>query len=470
MQLFSVLPSNLFSILSSKNKDIYVDALFTLRKAFKQEMTINKSDLVSMIISELDQKLLEIELDEEEAIENSMENDKNPSSIAHFLIRRLKETGWIDLEYKEDTFDEIVTLPDYSIKIINLLYSFVDIQTKEYNSYVYSTYSLLNTANQEQDNFYDFFKTAYENTINLLDELKTLHNNIRRFHQELNNYISINEILKSHFDDYKNLVFDRVYHPLKTFDSIPKYRIPILKILKSWLDDNNIKEKIAYQAIQRGKYKSQDEAMEDIISKLNEIIDIYEGINDILEQIDQRNSSYTRASIEKMRYMLNIDRSIKGKIVKMLSKLSELDEDNKDKHIEMMSSTVDLFKQGFLDENSLFIRAAKAKKKDQKPMEIKEIDIEDNLLLEEFIDRAKSLYSHAKVMEFVKSIMRELEVITTKDIIIENDQQFILLIFAILKSSDKNVFYSIEVTNDYLINNGYKVPFVIFKRKGLKNA
>jgi len=48
MNLFEVLPQNLFSILVSKNKHIYVDALFILRKAFKQEMSILKRDLITM--------------------------------------------------------------------------------------------------------------------------------------------------------------------------------------------------------------------------------------------------------------------------------------------------------------------------------------------------------------------------------------------------------------------------------------
>nr|MBO2493634.1 hypothetical protein [Clostridia bacterium]PZN11917.1 MAG: hypothetical protein DIU64_01195 [Caldicoprobacter oshimai] len=64
MHLFDVLPENLFSILASKNKYIYVDALFVLRKAFRQEMNIKKDDLIAMLISNLDEKMLSIDMEE----------------------------------------------------------------------------------------------------------------------------------------------------------------------------------------------------------------------------------------------------------------------------------------------------------------------------------------------------------------------------------------------------------------------
>jgi len=65
VKLFDKLPPNLFSILVSKNKALYAEALFVLRKAFKQHMTLNKSDLVAMLIAALDETLFELDLEAE---------------------------------------------------------------------------------------------------------------------------------------------------------------------------------------------------------------------------------------------------------------------------------------------------------------------------------------------------------------------------------------------------------------------
>ncbi|NLO38656.1 MAG: hypothetical protein GX115_04160 [Ruminiclostridium sp.] len=52
------------------------------------------------------------------------------SGRAHFIVRRLKEAGWIDTEYQMDSFDENITLPEYTVKIISLLYSLTQEQQK----------------------------------------------------------------------------------------------------------------------------------------------------------------------------------------------------------------------------------------------------------------------------------------------------------------------------------------------------
>ena len=46
MELFEIIPSNLFTILTSKNRETYVSALLVLRKSFKQNMMLDKDVLV----------------------------------------------------------------------------------------------------------------------------------------------------------------------------------------------------------------------------------------------------------------------------------------------------------------------------------------------------------------------------------------------------------------------------------------
>ncbi|HPZ07053.1 MAG TPA: DUF5716 family protein [Candidatus Eremiobacteraeota bacterium] len=467
MKLFDFLPQNLFSILSSKNKEIYIEALFVLRKTFKQEMTIKKSDLISMIIASLDEKILEMDFSEEEVEENISiyeKNLNNPSAIAHWLLRRLKETGWIEIEYQIDSFDENITLPDYSIKLINILYSFTDSTTREYNSYVHSTYSSLRTAEEERDKFmFTALLTAYENTINLVDELKTLHNNIRRYHQELNDYITVNDILKVHFDEYKNLIMDRVYHPLKTLDSVPRFKTPIIKILSKWLDDQSLREDILEQAMLRGKYNTKEEASEDIIQKIQEIIEIYEAIDNMLTEIDRKNSAYTRASIEKMRYFLNADRSIKGKLVGILTSIAN-NKSEGNNILKIMEESVNIFKQASLDDKSLYMRISKHNRDETKPMEILTGDSEEHNL-DTFIARIKRNYSNKKVMDFIRKFMSDKNTITTADISLPDDEAFILLILASLRGNDKNSFYNIEFSGDYINKNRYRLPYIKFTKK-----
>lgn len=470
MRLFEVLPQNLFSILTSKNKEIYTEALFILRKAFKQEMSISKSDVVVMLISSLDERMLELDMsDEEEVIDDKLEDADTItlSSTAHYILRRLRDTGWIEVEYQMDSFEENITLPDYTIKIINLLNSLTVESVKEYNSYVYSTYSALKIADQERDEFvYNALLTAYDNTVLLIDELKTLHNNIRRYHQALNEYATVNDVLKGHFDEYKGLIMDRIYHPLKTLDSVPRFKIPIVKILSKWLTDNILRDKMLEQAILRGKYKTKEAASEDIIMKISEISDAYEKLDEMLDDIDRKNSAYTNASIEKMRYLINSDRSIKGKIIELLKSISQNPKEITGISIEEMGKAVVLFKQAYMDERSLYVRAARNKKKDGKPMEIKSgSDETGEQALAEFIQKAKNTYSHTRIMNFVKDLMEESDIAAMEDIDVNDDETFIMLMLAVLRNDEKGAFYKVEFLEGYLEKDGYRLPKLLFIRK-----
>jgi len=468
VKLFNILPNNLFSILVSKNKSLYIEALFVLRKAFRQEMTISKSDLVAMLIANLDEAMLEIDMEAEkmefENAEDEIKSGQGLSATAHLLLRRLMETKWIEAEYQIDSFEENITLPDYTIKLLNLLYSFTDDTVREYNSYVYSTYSALRTADTERDDFmYNALLTAHENTLKLVDELKTLHNNIRRYHQSLNEYVTANDVLRGHFDEYKELIMDRIYHPLKTLDSVPRFKVPIIKIMADWLSNLELRQKIASQAVQRGKYKSMDEAMDDLILKMGEISDMYEGMDGMLEEIDRKNAAYTRASIEKMQYLLNTDRSIKGKLAGILSASA----DDTARLVELLANSVGLYKQNYIDEKSLYVRPNRNGRKEGKPLKLEEPDKSaGENAIEVFLEKAKKLYSHQKIIAFVDRLMTGKHVLNSPEIRLSNDEEFILLILAALKNGEKSLFYQVDFEEGYHNCDGYTIPHMRFIRRG----
>ncbi|KUK36189.1 MAG: Uncharacterized protein XD66_1101, partial [Thermacetogenium phaeum] len=325
MGLFQVIPENLFSLLSSKNKETYLDGLFVLHRAYKQEMILTKDQVVSMLISELEDKIMEMDLEGEEMVP-----ERNLSALAHFLIRKFHQTGWIALEYATDSFEEQITLYDYSIKILNTLHDLLDTTPREYNSLVYSTYSLLKTANEERDMYtYNALIQAYKNTNSLVDELKSLLNNIRRYHQALLDQTEVKGILKEHFDSFKEMIEDKIYHPLKTFDSVPRFKAPIINILKVWLADPAMLDLLVTSARRRRQDKDEDALLEETIVMIEEIIGVYEGIDILLKEIDRKKAAYTRASVEKMEYLLNTDRSIKGKLVEILKAAGEKGEESR---------------------------------------------------------------------------------------------------------------------------------------------
>lgn len=239
MELYNIIPENLFSVLASKNKNLYVKALFVVLDAFKMHLKISKDELVSMISSKLDDEIMAADFSEEELLEN----ERTISGKSHFLVRKLKSVGWILVETESD-FKEYVTVPGFSYRIIQLLYDIANVSESENFAYVYSTYSSLKIANDTRDSYemITALNDGSEKTEKLVESLKSVYHSITYYNQLLIDTLNVNNVLRSHYEIYQEEIVSRILRPLKIKDSVPKYKIPIQLILKSWLVDNNALE------------------------------------------------------------------------------------------------------------------------------------------------------------------------------------------------------------------------------------
>lgn len=110
MHLFDVIPSDLFSLLASANKHVYAESLLVLYDAFQENLKIPMDTLFTMLRSRLENDLAHSSFDDE-GIEEE-EEARDLSGKARFLIRKMKEKGWIDIE-RDDNFYEYVIIPEY---------------------------------------------------------------------------------------------------------------------------------------------------------------------------------------------------------------------------------------------------------------------------------------------------------------------------------------------------------------------
>ena len=75
------------------------------------------------------------------------------------------------------------------------------------------------------------------------------------------------------------------YHPLKTFDSVAKFKRPILQILQAWLYDETIRKQLVAQSLMWSRNKDPKTAEADIVNKINYISDMYEQIGKQLTKL-----------------------------------------------------------------------------------------------------------------------------------------------------------------------------------------
>ena len=225
MKLFEKIPASFFSILASPNRELYWTALVTLHHLLEYDLNIPVEDYCIA----LGDTLSDMELTAEDALDEEEQRlIRQPNGKVRWIIHRLKRAGWLDTEYRDGTFEEVIAPRDYANQMIRLLLELEQSETKEYNSLVFSTYSGLKQAYEEKsDRMYEALLTARRNTTELLQDLKSLYHNIRYYHQIIGQAVDVNQLLHDYYDEYKGML-DRIYHPIKTMDSLPRYRQPIL--------------------------------------------------------------------------------------------------------------------------------------------------------------------------------------------------------------------------------------------------
>ena len=467
MNIFERIPKELFSILASPNKAVYSDALLVLHDAFQENLKIPKDTFFTMLRSRLENALVYSSF-EEEGIE--AEEAEDLSGKSRFLIRKLKEKGWIDIE-RDSNFSEYIIIPEYSIRIIELLKSIADGERASGFSYVYDTYSSLKLAHEDEaSEAYEkliALNGAYDKTHAMTKVLKRVYHNVNRYVQQLIDSDDINEILAAHFDDFYGKIIEAHIKPLKIKDSIPKYKNPIKRILNVWLEDNDLLDSIARAAVLEKRTGTQEECRHDILRKIYFVKESYDTIeHDFLSEIDERIRKYTRATTKKIEYLTNTDRTVQGNLVFLLNALAENREDALPDNI---GSIFDVFQQNFISENSLYRSKRPQQKTKQNPVLIHDDNADiSSKIKEEYRHMLKSQYSKRNVLEYMERMFGDNPVTFSDDMDVCNDYDYILSLLAVLHGNTRSSFYRPSFMDGETGNDKYTIPKIRFERRKQK--
>jgi len=466
-KLFDNIPTELFGLLSSyKNKFIYADALFVLYESFKDSLKIKKIELASRLQSKLEKELINTDFDGE-----LNQDEMSLSGRAYFLIRKMKSSGWIDLETGED-FEEYIIIPEYSSKILETLTSLTTTGTKSGFSFVYNTYAILKEADSsETDRGFYCMQAAYsafENTESLIKTLKSVYHNINYYCIRQAELVSSSDILAAHFDKFSNEIIERYIKPLKIKESIPKYKNTIIGTLRHWITDDSFLNDMAQAAFKEKKFSTVKECKVDLIKLVYGIVDIYDKIeSEYLDELDYKVRKYTRITTQKLVNSSGTSHNLRGDILYLLQTIGN--SANIEMTVGKINEVFKLSSQGYLTESSLFARK-KAHKRDSGDRLIIE---DDTAALTNFaIDAIKQIvnteYDKEAVKEYVDKLFRNKEKFDYADIVIENDKEYVMSMLAVLNSTDRNSGYKISFNGNFCKVGNYTLPEIVLV-KGEQN-
>lgn len=460
--LFGIIPKEFFTPLASPNRLVYWDCLCRLFQAMSAQLSfgIEREILVDELQFYFEQNQA-AEFEEDDI--NGMDSRKK----ANEMLRLLEKYGWLEVE-TDKSYVQRVNFYDYAVKVMKTLLEISDGRKVEYQGYIYTIYSLVRT---NTDHPAVVLQQIRDNTDMLITGLKNLNSNIKHYIDELTKHKTVAEIMNALFNDYITNIVDKAYHRLLTSDNVSKFRPEIIERLEanghsSRYIAKTSEELAAIREIPVGQ------AEELVYQTLHEIVEAFRNMDDILAEINRKNTQYQRAAVNRAKFLLAGTEDVRGQMKEILLYIGEQMEQsqldlNGIYEIEYLDNLVRLFGSSFIDEKSFY--SPIEGKKEFHPQELIEAmpDVElRQEKLRKMTEKMQRILSPERIERFVEEQLGDREKIYASELPMETMDDFIRLIYVRLYGSRKRMRYWIEKAEGAnKISGEFDFPdFTIIKR------
>jgi len=463
MNLFSVVPDRFFSVLASPLKEHYAGILFRIYDQYLLTSLGMERDVVVDVIVDYIEEYWEENGQfagalEDEIWEESLDNLSGSRERAAFVLRRLEACGWLTTETYSN-YRQYVNINDYAIKILDTLDKIRKNRQAEYQGFVYATYTLLYSEEvNRQANL--ALEKAYEQTELLLNGLKTLNHNIKRYIERVLAEKQPKDILRIHFEDYKQEIIDRSYHRLKTSDNVSRYRPKIIKRISEWYNDPAWVAATAGLDVKRGRYPDRSTAEMETYSRLDYIRQAYTEMDELLEEIDRRNSQYANASFLQLKYILNSSKDVEGQLMESLKYLAGLLREEGYRRDQGLPGDFgrlfSLFSQSYVDYYSLY--NAREAARSHTPAAFRELagpgGEERRKALRKYREKMARRMTRERINAFILEKLGGKDSIRAREMGVEELEDFLKLIYAAAYGNSRLVNYRVDFNTGKRVSSG----------------
>lgn len=77
-------------------------------------------------------------------------------------------------------------------------------------------------------------------------------------------------------------------------------------------------------------------------------------------------------------------------------------------------------------------------------------------------------YSKKNVNEYVDKLLGEKNEITSREIVIGNDDDYIMTLLSVVQANDRGSKYTIEFADEDVLSGKYEIPLMTYRRRGAK--
>lgn len=446
--IFDILPNNFFNIFIGDNKRIISDCLYLVYHSFKSDLSFSSTkEQVLLIFQDYFENHVTF-LKSDEDLNNS--RDK-----ALYILKRLKECGWVNEETGEN-YDIFITFEDYSIRVLENLFSLDGgSDNGEYSGLIYNIFMSFNTFDVNRGDL--VFETGYENTKDLANKLKNLNSNIKKYIQNLLDEgikDDLEALLSSLLQDYQTKIVDRAYYNLTTYDNPSKYRQRIINNIENIISNEKYLDIIVRNIMER-KDLGYQEALELLLNQKDYIINAFEHIEEIMQEIDSKNNRFIESAINRITFLLNNQKDIEGKINDIIKAIAS----GKD-----VSELGNLYLNSFISRDSLYVPrnyTSSVKSQLEKPAVLDET-LKEKALKQ--IIKSKN-YSHKYIEDKVLMLLKQKGSFLGSSLPINSNEDLATLVLIYLYGFTYGTKYEVEPLDNEVIVNNYRFKDFRVKEK-----
>ena len=193
-------------------------------------------------------------------------------------------------------------------------------------------------------------------------------------------------------------------------------------------------------------------------------------MDDILNEINQKNTEYQRAAINRAKFLLSGNEDIRGQLKEILLGMNEAI--NREKmnlggiyEMEFLDNLVRIYSCGFLDENSFY--SPVEGRKEFVPQQILNREPDRELRQEKLrrmMDKMQRILSAEKIERYVEECMGGRKEILATELPLSCVEDFVKIIYVRLYGQRKNMKYGIKTTEEKEVN-GFRFKDFRIRRK-----
>ncbi len=460
LSMFNIISESFFVPLASPNKLVYWECICRLFSIMDNQLSfgVERDVLVDELQYYFEQANAADLADEELTGTDSR-------GRANWMLRRLEYYGWIEIE-TDKSYVQRVNFKEYAVKIVKTLLEVAEGRQIEYQGYIYTIYSLVRSSTDHPG---VVLMQILENTDLLITGLKNLNSSIKHYIDDLTRHKTVAEIMDALFNDYITNIVDKAYHRLLTSDNVSKFRPEIIERLENKGRSRAYVEKTAAE-IAGIKEVSKEAAEELVYQYLHSVVDAFQNMDDILKEINQKNTQYQRSAVNRARFMLTGSEDVRGQIKEILMGINEritAEQMNPGGiyRIDFLDELIRIYSVGFLDERSFYLPVEG--KKEFKPEEIAEAE-PDLIIRQEKLrrmaEKMQKVLSVPKINAYVKTQLGEKRELLASQFPLKTAEDFVKIIYIRLYGQRKNMDYTVEL-NDYGERNGYRFKDFLIRLK-----